>query len=114
AALARAGSHRELEARLRAKTAEREDLLARAEAEKQALGLSLDPKAAARLPVPAPETVDLFAHRGAALDKERDRLDHRAADIAHRDAAVARDIEALERAGRVPTEEDLIAARQAR
>ncbi|WP_437315287.1 AAA family ATPase [Sorangium sp. So ce385] len=69
---------------------------------------------ASALPVPLPETVDQAAAQWGAIARERDRLAERAAEVEARLRESAREIDALQRAGAVPTEADLSEARERR
>jgi uncharacterized protein YhaN len=66
------------------------------------------------LPIPSGETIERFARLWVAHEKNEERLAKRALDVASRSASLTRDIEALELAGKVPTERDLLAARKQR
>jgi uncharacterized protein YhaN len=65
----------------------------------------------AALPVPAPDVVAVHADAARALAAERKELGESAARLSARKRDVAKDIDALQRAGSVPTEDDLRAAR---
>ncbi|WP_437951592.1 AAA family ATPase [Sorangium sp. So ce296] len=69
---------------------------------------------ASALPVPLPETVDQAAAQWGAIARERERLAERAAEVEARLRESAREIDALQRAGAVPTEADLAEARERR
>ncbi|WP_437754023.1 AAA family ATPase [Sorangium sp. So ce1389] len=69
---------------------------------------------ASALPVPLPETVDQAAAQWGALARDRERLGERAAEVEARLRESAREIDALQRAGAVPTEADLSEARERR
>ncbi|CAN97346.1 hypothetical protein sce7177 [Sorangium cellulosum So ce56] len=77
-------------------------------------GRPLSAAEASALPVPLPETVDQAAAQWSALARERERLGERAAEIEARLRESAREIDALQRAGAVPTEADLAEARERR
>ncbi|WP_437913033.1 AAA family ATPase [Sorangium sp. So ce302] len=77
-------------------------------------GRPLSAAEASALPVPLPETVDQAAAQWGALARERERLGERAAEIEARLRESAREIDALQRAGAVPTEADLAEARERR
>ncbi|WP_437794699.1 AAA family ATPase [Sorangium sp. So ce693] len=77
-------------------------------------GRPLSAAEASALPVPLPETVDRAAAQWGALARERERLGERAAEIEARLRESAREIDALQRAGAVPTEADLAEARERR
>ncbi|WP_441291208.1 AAA family ATPase [Sorangium sp. KYC3313] len=77
-------------------------------------GRPLSAAEASALPVPLPETVDRAAAHWGALARERERLGERAAEIEARLRESAREIDALQRAGAVPTEADLAEARERR
>lgn len=66
------------------------------------------------LPVPPPETLERFAAGFAALDKRRDTLEDRRRIAAAELANAERSLEEIRRAGAVPTEEELAAARERR
>jgi uncharacterized protein YhaN len=141
-ALSRAQKQGDLEHRLREAAAAAAQLARDADAQRDRLGLAaarrarLDVDDAARragldaggapegrplsaaeasaLPVPLPETVDQAAAQWGALARERERLGERAAEIEARLRESAREIDALQRAGAVPTETDLAEARERR
>ncbi|WP_437294986.1 AAA family ATPase [Sorangium sp. So ce426] len=142
-ALSRAQKQGDLEHRLREAAAAAAQLAREADAQRDRLGLGvaakrtrLDVDDAARparldaggapegrplsaaeasaLPVPLPETVDKAAALWGALARERERLGERAAEIEARLRESAREIDALQRAGAVPTEADLAEARERR
>ncbi|WP_437481083.1 AAA family ATPase [Sorangium sp. So ce1014] len=69
---------------------------------------------ASALPVPLPETVDQAAAQWGAIARERERLGERTAEVEARLRESAREIDALQRAGAVPTEADLSEARERR
>ncbi|WP_437587987.1 AAA family ATPase [Sorangium sp. So ce1000] len=77
-------------------------------------GRPLSAAEASALPVPLPETVDQAAAQWRAIARERERLGERAAEIEARLRESAREIDALQRAGAVPTEADLAEARERR
>jgi len=87
----------------------------KAHAQLSSLGLrELSLAEATGLPVAPDETVERFARDFATLDREQESLAKQAADVEARAAQLARDLEALELAGKVPTERDLTAARERR
>ncbi|WP_437276891.1 AAA family ATPase [Sorangium sp. So ce375] len=141
-ALSRAQKQGDLEHRLREAAAAAAQLARDADAQRDRLGLGaaakrtlLDVDAARRtrpdaggasegrplsaaeasaLPVPLPETVDQAAAQWGAISRERERLGERAAEVEARLRESAREIDALQRAGAVPTEADLAEARERR
>ncbi|WP_437286323.1 AAA family ATPase [Sorangium sp. So ce406] len=137
-ALSRAQKQGDLEQRLRDATAAAARLAREADAQRDRLGLGAAGEAAPRahldagdaagspaqrplsaaeasaLPVPLPETVDQAAAQWGARERERERLGERAAEIEARLRESAREIDALQRAGAVPTEADLTEARERR
>jgi uncharacterized protein YhaN len=118
ASRARAEAAERLEARRSAapKTSDRAERLAQIATRKHAaLGLvtgGLDQVCA--LAVPSAESVARFEAADSARAKKRERIDTRRAEIDREAATVARDLDAMRRAGDVPTEEDLGRARAAR
>ncbi|WP_437632056.1 AAA family ATPase [Sorangium sp. So ce854] len=119
-ALSRAQKQGDLDQRLREAAAAAARLAREADAQRDRLGLgataarALSAAEASALPVPLPETVDKAAAQWAALDRERERLAERAAEIDARLRESARELDALQRAGAVPTEADLSEARERR
>ncbi|MGK3985437.1 AAA family ATPase [Sorangium sp. So ce136] len=123
-ALSRAQKQGDLEQRLREATAAAARLAREADAQRDrlALGAAGSPPAqrpltaaeASALPVPLPETVDQAASQWGALARDRERLGERAAEVEARLRESAREIDALQRAGAVPTEADLSEARERR
>ncbi|WP_437687461.1 AAA family ATPase [Sorangium sp. So ce176] len=125
-ALSRAQKQGDLEQRLRDAAAAAARLAREADAQRDRLGLGaagaagspaqrpLSAAEASALPVPLPETVDQAAAQWGALARERERLGERAAEIEARLRESAREIDALQRAGAVPTEADLTEARERR
>ncbi|WP_437895088.1 AAA family ATPase [Sorangium sp. So ce124] len=130
-ALSRAQKQGDLEHRLREAAAAAAQLARDADAQRDRLGLAAARRArlddgdalegrplsaaeASALPVPLPETVDRAAAQWGALARERERLGERAAEIEARLRESAREIDALQRAGAVPTEADLAEARERR
>ncbi|WP_437875637.1 AAA family ATPase [Sorangium sp. So ce513] len=119
-ALSRAQKQGDLDQRLREATAAAARLAREADAQRDRLGLgvtaarALSAAEASALPVPLPETVDQAAAQWAALARERERLAERAAEVDARLRESAREIDALQRAGAVPTEVDLTEARERR
>ncbi|WP_437503289.1 AAA family ATPase [Sorangium sp. So ce1099] len=118
-ALSRAQKQGDLEQRLREATAATARLAREADAQRDrlALGAAQRPLTAAEasaLPVPLPETVDQAAAQWGALARDRERLGERAAEVEARLRESAREIDALQRAGAVPTEADLSEARERR
>ncbi|WP_437732182.1 AAA family ATPase [Sorangium sp. So ce1335] len=129
-ALSRAQKQGDLEQRLREATAAAGRLAREADAQRDRLGLGaagaagaatgspapqpLSAAEASALPVPLPETVDKVAAQWAALARDRERLAERAAEVEARLRESAREIDALQRAGAVPTEADLAEARERR
>ncbi|WP_438005494.1 AAA family ATPase [Sorangium sp. So ce321] len=134
-ALSRAQKQGDLEQRLREATAAAARLAREADAQRDRLALGaaagrarLDGDAAgsppaqrpltaaeaSALPVPLPETVDQAAAQWGALARDRERLGERAAEVEARLRESAREIDALQRAGAVPTEADLSEARERR
>ncbi|WP_437673229.1 AAA family ATPase [Sorangium sp. So ce131] len=122
-ALSRAQKQGDLEHRLREAAAAAAQLARDADAQRDRLGLGASASPARRplsaaeasaLPVPLPETVDQAAAQWGAIARDRDRLAERAAEIEARRRESAREIDALQRAGAVPTEADLAEARERR
>ncbi|WP_437711091.1 AAA family ATPase [Sorangium sp. So ce448] len=130
-ALSRAQKQGDLEHRLREAAAAAAQLSRDADAQRDRLGLAAARRArldagdapggrplsaaeASALPVPLSETVDQAAAQWGALARERERLGERAAEIEARLRESAREIDALQRAGAVPTEADLAEARERR
>ncbi|AUX47021.1 hypothetical protein SOCE26_085320 [Sorangium cellulosum] len=122
-ALSRAQKQGDLEHRLREAVAAAAQLARDADAQRDRLGLGatasparlpLSAAEASALPVPLPETVDQAAAQWGAIARERERLTERAAEIEARRRESAREIDALQRAGAVPTEADLAEARERR
>ncbi|WP_437741516.1 AAA family ATPase [Sorangium sp. So ce1504] len=131
-ALSRAQKQGDLEHRLREAAAAAAQLARDADVQRDRLGLGaaakrarldaggapegrpLSAAEASALPVPLPETVDQAAAQWGALARERERLGERAAEIEARLRESAREIDALQRAGAVPTEADLAEARERR
>ncbi|HKQ70203.1 MAG TPA: AAA family ATPase, partial [Polyangiaceae bacterium] len=72
------------------------------------------PEAAAALPVPLPETIERFARQWATREADALRVIGESTEQEALLARLAREIKALELAGRVPTEPALIAAREQR
>jgi uncharacterized protein YhaN len=66
------------------------------------------------LPVPAPETIERFGRDLAALAERRDRLEEKRQAAERERAEKDRQLEELRRAGAVPAEADLLAARERR
>ncbi|AUX36459.1 MULTISPECIES: YhaN family protein [Sorangium] len=134
-ALSRAQKQGDLEHRLREAAAAAAQLAREADAQRHRLGLGaparldddgaagdaaaparrpLSAAEASALPVPLPETVDQAAAQWGAIARERERLAERAAEVEARLRESAREIDALQRAGAVPTEADLAEARERR
>ncbi|HTN83554.1 MAG TPA: AAA family ATPase [Sorangium sp.] len=122
-ALSRAQKQGDLEQRLREATAAAARLAREADAQRDRLALGstaspaqrpLTAAEASALPVPLPETVDQAAAQWGALARDRERLGERAAEVEARLRESAREIDALQRAGAVPTEADLSEARERR
>ncbi|XXX74936.1 AAA family ATPase [Sorangium sp. So ce134] len=136
-ALSRAQKQGDLEHRLREAAAAAAQLAREADAQRDRLGLGaasrgrfdegsaaggaasparrpLSAAEASALPVPLPETVDQAAAQWGAIARERERLAERAAEVEARLRESAREIDALQRAGAVPTEADLSEARERR
>ncbi|WP_437620722.1 AAA family ATPase [Sorangium sp. So ce1151] len=134
-ALSRAQKQGDLEQRLREATAAAARLAREADAQRDRLALGaaagrarfdgdaagsppaqrpLTAAEASALPVPLPETVDQAAAQWGALTRDRERLGERAAEVEARLRESAREIDALQRAGAVPTEADLSEARERR
>ncbi|XYH95981.1 AAA family ATPase [Sorangium sp. So ce1128] len=125
-ALSRAQKQGDLEQRLREATAAAARLAREADAQRDRLALGvagstaspaqrpLTAAEASALPVPLPETVDQAAAQWGALARDRERLGERAAEVEVRLRESAREIDALQRAGAVPTEADLSEARERR
>ncbi len=66
------------------------------------------------LAVPSPDTVVRFTTRFDAIEREREKLAERSREVVRRAGDRAREIDALEAAGELPTEEHLGAARRDR
>ncbi|WP_437568718.1 AAA family ATPase [Sorangium sp. So ce542] len=126
-ALSRAQKQGDLEHRRREAAAAAAQLAREADAQRDRLGLAgaagdaaaparrpLSAAEASALPVPLPETVDQAAAQWGAIARERERLAERAAEVEARLRESAREIDALQRAGAVPTEADLSEARERR
>jgi uncharacterized protein YhaN len=104
-----------LDDRLATARAQAARLEKKARAQLSSLGLGqLSLADASGLPIAAEETVERFARDFAALDREEETLTKQAADVDTRDSKLAREIEALELEGKVPTERELTAARERR
>ncbi|WP_437982657.1 AAA family ATPase [Sorangium sp. So ce117] len=94
---------------------EAKTMAARLEAELSALGVThLSLEKVGALPVPLPETVEMFARDFAARDTERKSLANSLAERKKRFGELEREIEALRRGEEVPTEGDLATARRER
>ncbi|WP_437645659.1 AAA family ATPase [Sorangium sp. So ce362] len=120
-ALSRAQKQGDLDHRLREAAAAAAQLAREAGAQRARLGLggapprrALSAAEASALPVPLPETVDQAAAQWGAIARERERLGERSAEVEARLRESAREIDALQRAGAVPTEADLSEARERR
>jgi uncharacterized protein YhaN len=114
--ISRAEREGPLEQRLAQSRREASRLAKVAASQLSALGLTDDLALAGAigLPVPTTATVDRCAREWAALERDAAQIaDHRAR-LADRLAALKRDIDELERTGKVPSEDDLLASRQRR
>ncbi|AKT43336.1 ATP-binding protein [Chondromyces crocatus] len=116
----RAQRHGDLEQRLQEAEASARQLGGQAMALRERLGLlparDVDdplptPATLAALPLPAPETVERFEAERAALAQQGVQLAKSAATARERLAVLGRDIDAMQRAGDVPTEGQLVDAR---
>jgi uncharacterized protein YhaN len=104
-----------LDERLATAVAQATRIERRAELQLSALGLSsLSLEAATGLAVVPEETVERFARSRASLDREEESIAKQMGELEAESAKLARDIEALEIEGKVPTERDLSAARERR
>jgi uncharacterized protein YhaN len=104
-----------LDERLATALAQARRIEQRATAQLSALGLSeLSLAAAAGLPVVPDETVERFAREFEASERDQTNLGKQASEIDTRAAQLEREIEALELAGKVPTEQDLASVRERR
>jgi uncharacterized protein YhaN len=118
-ALRKLGSRAEregpLEQRLAHARRESSRLAKVADSQLSALGLAdLALADAVGLPVPTTATVDRFAREWASLERDAAQIaDHRTR-LAERLSGLRRDIDELERGGKVPTEDDLRASRDRR
>ena len=114
-AIARAERDGQLEERRDRNRAERARLEGRARSELSALGLgSRSWTEIMALPVPSPETMERFAEQLATHTHEARQLGERKASVTARLVALQRDLDVLQRGGHVPSEQDLVEARQAR
>ena len=66
------------------------------------------------LPVPAPESVERWDREWKAIEERSRRLEERGVELRREQLAKARAIDEIQRGGKVPTEEDLGAARKLR
>jgi uncharacterized protein YhaN len=80
-----------------------------------ALGLGhLTAAEAIGLPVPTAGTIDRCAREWASIERDATQIAANQEAVSERLAGLARDIDELERGGKVPTEDDLVASRQRR
>jgi uncharacterized protein YhaN len=114
-ALSRAERDGQLEERLARARAEKVRIEERAEAELGALGLAgRDSAEVTAMAVPSVETVERFIEQLAGQAERARHLAEQKSDLETRRDKLTRDIDALERAGHVPSEHDLAAAREER
>jgi len=114
-AISRAERDGQLEERLARARAERTRIDERARTELGALGLGGRPSMEVTgMAVPAVETVETFAEQLASQARDGRQIAERLTAIQARLDAITRDIDALERGGHVPSEQDLAAARRER
>ena len=114
-AISRAERDGQLDERLARARTERMRIEERVRSELGALGLASRPWSdVAAMAVPALETADRFAEQWTSHAQEGRQIADQKKTVNARLAAIARDIDALERGGHVPTEQDLAAARAQR
>ena len=114
-AVARAERDGSLEERLAKTTAQARRIQQRARAELSALGLGhLELEAASGLAVPPSDKVERCVREWAELERDEEHLATQSLDLEGHLAKLNREIQALELAGKVPTERDLLAARERR
>jgi uncharacterized protein YhaN len=114
-AISRAERDGQLEERLSRAETERARIEERVRTELGALGLAKRAwSEVAAMAVPALETADRFAEQWASHMQESRQLADQKKTLKARLAAITRDIDALERGGHVPTEQELAAARAER
>lgn len=113
--VARAQKQGDLEQRLRAAASEHSRLEEKASARLAALGLVAGPlSSVASLPLPPIESVDRAEQQWLALDRQLELAAREADTIDRRRLEIERAIDEIKRAGSVPTEAELAAAREER
>ena len=111
----RALEHGDLEGAEKRLAAEAARLSEQASSKLASLGLFQGTLAEARrLAVPTPETCERFGRLLDEVAREEKQLTDQAAELARRSRATLKDLDAIDRAGAVPTEEELIHLRAGR